>query len=913
VQQLQNIKPQDVMRYMILPGVIPRLRDLTKNSFGWLAYLMAITYQGVRLLPAEHPYLRPSNIGRFGIRQVIAAAAHNLVLTRNNIDQIAIFITMLIGVVALFVQAALMLASFLFKPAVALAVSTPFVGMFDTPNPEKDVALTMLTHVFGIPDLFCSSGGICPAINGIVPTPFHMGLHGLFEFYNTALLLVGVIILVYYIVIVVAETAHTGSPFGKRFSTVWAPIRLVVAIGLLVPVSHGLNSAQYITLITARMGSGFATNGWIVFNKSLKEATNLENTSYLARTTAPDTQYIAKFMMMVHACRAAYDLALVRADGTPEINIQPYFVNEDHAMLFDMDGAHQGNLLAWEAANTMFKNGDIFLRFGELDAKEHKKELGNVRAYCGELRFKRVDPTKDLTIEMAAAYLGAIAFLWDDALFRDFGLRAAHIHIDNQVANECIEMEYASPPCGQLPGHDYKQEVVKEIQTKFETSVESVFVRNLETYPYQIPQELLDRGWGAAGVWYNHLAEWNGAWIEAVQGVPVPTLMPFVMEQVQASRRGNVANVDKMNRYNPTLSGQTLSLERMEEWAIAKMLHHVYVYWEMDNATEPTDVRSKKNVFINAINMILGMDGLFSIRDNHDVNPLAQLVAMGKNILEHAIVNMAISVGTSAVAGGFDGLAGDFEKALGSSISSLAGMFTSFAMLGMTIGFILFYVLPFLPFLYFFFAVGAWIKTVFEAMVGVPLWALAHLRIDGVGLPGEAALNGYYLIFEILIRPILTVFGLIASLLIFTASVRVMHEVFPLAIANMTGFGEFDPDTIEGFGFGDLIAWAGIEFKRDKIDEFFFTIMYTFLVYMLGISSFKLIDSIPQHVLRWMGSGASTFADRHDDAADGLVKYAAHGGATITGTVGGVATQAGKAAGQAAGGTLSPLMNMIRR
>ena len=50
------------------------------------------------------------------------------------------------------------------------------------------------------------------------------------------------------------------------------------------------------------------------------------------------------------------------------------------------------------------------------------------------------------------------------------------------------------------------------------------------------------------------------------------------------------------------------------------------------------------------------------------------------------------------------------------------------------------------------FAVGGWVKGLFEAMVGVPLWALAHIRIDGQGLAGDAALNGYFLIFEIFIH-----------------------------------------------------------------------------------------------------------------------------------------------------------------
>ena len=89
VQQLQNINGKSVLRYMILPGVMPRLREFAQNGFGWLALMIALIYQGVRLLPPTHPYCNPANMGRFGIRHVIAEAANNLVISRRNIDQIA--------------------------------------------------------------------------------------------------------------------------------------------------------------------------------------------------------------------------------------------------------------------------------------------------------------------------------------------------------------------------------------------------------------------------------------------------------------------------------------------------------------------------------------------------------------------------------------------------------------------------------------------------------------------------------------------------------------------------------------------------------------------------------------------------------------------------------------------------------
>jgi conjugal transfer/type IV secretion protein DotA/TraY len=46
---------------------------------------------------------------------------------------------------------------------------------------------------------------------------------------------------------------------GKRANQIWAPIRLVFAIGLLVPINGGMNSGQYIVIKVAELGSGMAS------------------------------------------------------------------------------------------------------------------------------------------------------------------------------------------------------------------------------------------------------------------------------------------------------------------------------------------------------------------------------------------------------------------------------------------------------------------------------------------------------------------------------------------------------------------------------------------------------------------------------------------------------------------------------
>ena len=287
---------------------------------------------------------------------------------------------------------------------------------------------------------------------------------------------------------------------------------------------------------------------------------------------------------------------------------------------------------------------------------------------------------------------------------------------------------------------------------------------------------------------------------------------------------------------------------------------------------------------------------------NADIHPLAQLSTLGKGLLEASIRNLGFSGGL--------GVASMFAGPFGSAVQALSSFFGSIAMVGILLGFVLFYLLPFLPFLYFFFAVGGWIKGLFEAMVGVPLWALAHLRIDGDGLPGEAAANGYFLIFEIFLRPMLILFGLLASVAIFGAMVKVLNEIFYLVVSNTSGS---NPDgqasclreganpgaanSATGGGTATTNAKTGsAEYFRGPIDEFFFTVVYAIIVYMIGMSSFKLIDQIPNYILRWMGSGTPSFGDQGGEPVEGLVSRVTVGGGLVGSQVSGALGQLSGAA-----------------
>ncbi len=913
---VQGFSTKKVLAYTLLPGIVPRLRDFASSGFSWLASLMASLYAAVGLLPANHPYLNGANAGRYGMRHVMIEAGRRLKFDRKHADQIVIYFTLLLGFVLLLAQIAILVFSFVFQPALA---SAPFLGLFVTPYPEEDVAYMLLDRVFAVPELYGSK--FDPAITGM--TPFSHGLHELFQFYNQAMLIVGVFILLYYIIILVAETAQSGTPFGKRFDSVWAPIRLVFAIGLLVPLNYGYNSAQYIVLYAAKYGSSFATNGWNIYNETValsnanctaSNALGECNENLIAKPRDQDFIHLIQFVSIARACKVAYDTVYRGPDkASPQMDIKPYLVRKTAAGQEYRDLAGESSI-SWRDAVEFYNYGDILIVFGQ-QKDSYTKDNGTVRPYCGEVIVPTTDVTQPGPVEIQDWYYQLILAIWDEPLIEQLARKANAMYVPQFIAEHgdaCSQKIDTgdSGPCSNgnsdgFPDATFGQELKSNWMINASAAIELAREAMVANLDMTVTGEMLRRGWGGAGIWYNQIAEWNGSLFAAVINIPTPKTMPLVMKEVESQKAGTDQDAPVCERFSPYLATKDRSGDIKLDAAalpIAEMLNDLYKYWRCQNPTERTENKASGNVVFDTLGAIFGLQGLFTIRENATTHPMAQLASIGRSIVESAIRNLMAAMTFSFMGG----IAEIMDPHRGGGWHVASGIAITLTTMGLSIGFILYYVLPFLPFMYFYFAVGAWVKAIFEAMVGVPLWALAHLRIHGNGLHGDTALNGYFLIFEIFLRPILTVFGLLASVVIFAAMVRTLNGIFPMVTANLTGFDAESPKVSEKV--------LGIEFKRAVVDEFFFTVIYTVIVYMIGLASFKMIDMVPNNILRWMGNSAASFAanEQIEGSMGTFINYAAISGAGLTSKAAGAANQLAKVGGNVVGLPFGLIANATR-
>ena len=893
-----------------------------QSGFGYLAFLMAQIYRAAGILPINHPYLVAANVGRYGVRHVIAAAAGNLKFRKENIDQIIIFICLLVAVCILAMQLALLMMGLFTFTAHAAIDPTTFTNFSDwfgsniTPT-TNDIAFILLDQVFGLEDMYdtcLSGGGPVACFPGDVvsvttyPFPFHEALKDTFALYSTGLLVVATLIFVYFMVAVVAETAQSGTPFGQRFNHVWAPVRMVVAFGLLIPVAQGYNSGQWVVFYAAKWGSNFATNGWNVFITNAIQGQDSiagDGEDLVAVPNSPPINTLLEFTTILATCKRAHEFLHETDDDSPGREIKAYLYTPEYT------GGPQEleSLTTLQAAVDYFRGStdvpprDIHITFGS--PKETKDiATGSVSTndeiidpHCGTIRLNVTDydqANSPGSYMMLEGWYTIIQDLWKDAqddAWECSGTPATDYDPTYSgenfgVMGDCINRRYlqgyAEANAGGASAVDAKPPGSIHLAQNRVFYIEKVeqFVADSVTAQANAnwTEDFTKYGWGGAAIWYNKIAQLNGSLIGAVSNTPFVAQYPAVMEEVAKIKSKADSNVDPSERFKPVVSDdEQANTADDTNYKLAEVLYQAQQVWKGNYSEVP----SSGNIYVDVINAIFGTEGLFNIQDNIEqgIHPLAALSAIGKSLVESSLRNLAISFG-AGFAGGMANIMG--SEVLGKLGSAVSGFFMQVAMMGLGIGFLLFYVLPFLPFIYFFFAVGGWVKSIFEAMVGVPLWALAHIRIDGNGLPGDAAMGGYYLILEIFLRPIMIIFGFVGSIIIFSAQVELLQEIWQLVTSNVAGYDE----SCKTSGTCPAAGLTGAtQYLRGAIDTLFFTVIFTIIVYMIGMSSFKLVDMVPNHILRWMGANVTSFGDQSQDPAENLTRNAMFGGQMVSGSI----------------------------
>lgn len=155
-----------------------------------------------------------------------------------------------------------------------------------TPDPEDAAFTKALNPIFG--DVFgAGSGG--GALDGAVGE--------LFGNLNAAILLIAAIVTAYTMVAGTMATAHDGSMLGKKWSSMWIPIRTAFGIGMIIPLSGGWCAAQLAIFWLVGQSTALASNGWKAYADAY-----LTPTEVISAPMATNAPLLARNMFKALVC-----------------------------------------------------------------------------------------------------------------------------------------------------------------------------------------------------------------------------------------------------------------------------------------------------------------------------------------------------------------------------------------------------------------------------------------------------------------------------------------------------------------------------------------------------------------------------------------------------------------------------------
>ena len=854
-------KRRSMFSTLFVPHMGESLRPMGE-SFSVFVTLIAMIFAMNGLFPKDHPALKGTPGARLTLSEVLNTAWAGLSFTQRGLPKVLLFFAVAIGIVLAMLSIVSALALGLLSQAHA-ASPTPS-GVFTPPNPTGDLASNWLTFLFDPVNSDQAITNINQTVQNSGVTGFQMpastGLQGALisalAIYSNAILIIAAFILFYHLTAMVVETAHHGVPMGKRASQIWAPIRLVVAIGLLVPINSGLNCGQYIVLHIAQLGSALASNVWNSFATVM-----MANTTMPTINETPDFSKMASDLAMMYACEYSYNYQIAAVTASAGAGMT---VGTDELI----------NQWTWKAVAAPPAVTDTAAGkhpFTNQMAKDHD--------ICGSYNIPSPPdlPSNQSALQPTATAIYNATLSAFSQANTDAAAAGGKIRNVMPVDPALLIVQESGPSLS--PDALDLQVIDKKFQSNLKTAMAKIPQPNLSSLSSSTTAST--EGWIAAGAWFNQLASAVATAQRIFQhSLPSTTPPDLTFLGEDAIRRDITGFHLTTHALNPWDSSQ-----HNNDIAYHKMTGALAYYATQIQATAPTSASSASAPDTSGgcwtpmglvLCIVEGIASHYDIWNSNgpatgngfalgvqfsNASPLMDIAAFGQRNIDAATTLISAGlvitgIGTLASATGaiigLNALTPAVALAAAGVIAStggaIGGLLLFLGAVFFTIGIVMGFVIPLLPFMHFFFNTITWIATVAESIIAIPMVALAHLNPEGEGLPGQSARGAYYMIFSVFLRPVMMVFGLIAGLLIFIVGAGLLNALYVYAVGGASN----PPSEL----WGSMLA----------VNRLMFTIIYVVMMYSIANHAFALIGRFPNQAMEWLG-GKGLHGEKMGDPA----------------------------------------------
>lgn len=629
------------------------------------------------------------------------------------------------------------------------------------------------------------------------------------------------IIIIYTLLTGLLDSANEGNPLGKALSTMWVPLRMVLAMGLVLPLAGGFSAMQVGVLWVAGHGIGLANTVW---NESLD---HIQTTgSMYPPDVSIDFEGIAAGILQSRTCLHAVNHI------TREVNIveSPYSYNQDvdsepkesaavHDPSFDAPGLTV--MQRYTNAHT-----------GPEAASRRRDKVGSGDSTIGDAwHFKEANPC------------GSVAWHFTPA---DHHTDVAEIKVEFQLemARILAKLDDAMDPLA--------REIVYQVSDGTGNPDETAFLAAVEEYKagyFSAAQQAMtaiatfrtqswadgnpenaqttigarDAGWITAGAWYWDLQKANAEAIELV-------------------------------RVTPSYQAPGLSVQALPEYTTytdALEAYHAYRIVYDSSGHQVTAMERSSYMKDDDVGIGFLLTYLSTAAGNllKEPDPVTGLQNFGHTIIVGSEIAWESAVTAAALAEAGDASAAKIPFPLGAATSFGAAFFKTwvskhvqllvFALIALIpLALFLAFYLPATPLILWVSAVAGWFVLLIEAVIAAPIWAASHAMPEGNGFVGQRAMAGYMVLLSLFLRPTLMLFGFFASMLLMIAMAKVVTLLFVPAMSSLGG---------------GYIAGVATIFGN--------TAVLVFLIIHIAHRAYGLIHEIPDKILRYIGGGAENLGE----------------------------------------------------
>ncbi|MDK2125162.1 DotA/TraY family protein [Parachitinimonas caeni] len=795
-------------------------------------------------------------------------------------------------------------------------------------NPDKDdPSLQMLRDIFGtVIDRLLENAG--NAGDGTVTV-----LGAMFGVFNSGLLLVGSMIITYVLIIGVANTANDGEAMGRSWSAVWTPLRMALGASMLLPTASGFSLIQIGLLQVVIWSVGLANDVYRTGLDTYAKTYQYDPVSLDLPTIGARDAVMAVFRSEI--CRWSinygYNASVARLnnDITNPNDLLGNWASVRWAddrisqgiptslsggtpicgkMIFSSPNKDKGKVTSGPSnpVSTLLEDTlGFYLPGSELDSQVFLfRQL--IRAKQSYATQTMLDSVQSYSAYVFDAYLPVImpGYVGQSAPSGPGGSGGSTekclsttssggtskpgntTRVDVAELN-CIAQRYERALSGdwQLAEVDLgplqvqvKAPIIPELQKywskKLSASSSSGGSRSRMPEGYGWADDLAAKGWSRAGGWNLQLA----AIQNAIQGefrlklaqtrpnfqrLPIDPSRQFVETSYETITNAIISQANNEYLQKPPQAKLELKLssDKGKLGLDMKVIPAAADFLARD-VIASGDVEFALKQYSSAMGESMTRWLIHSLVGEKNV--LDRLKLVGDVVLQYSEAAMLAKLSLATQAGGATvnamtqaGMPG--TQAAGNQYQVLSS--AAFPMLdrltewGLLVGYYFSIYLPMLPYAIFTIGVVGWLVAVIKAVAATPLWAMMHLTpSQGSFIGGQQ--QGYLMIFALFSRPSLMIFGLFTSIVLVDTVVGYINSVFIQIMAANTAGSWFGPLSILLY----LLAYGMLLMP---------------VLYML----FALPQTLPDHILRWIGAGIpdlgeSAASSRMQSGAQGVVHRA---------------------------------------